>query len=205
MNKPTCKVDWCDKPSKTRGYCIGHYKRWLKGSDMDAPWKGRKPCRVNGCDRLSLSLGYCEAHYQRHRKNQPLDPPIRTRADRRGYRPAPRGEAWRPVVGYEPLYAVSDKGRVKRVATGKGSREGHVLRPALNHKGYPMVGLSKAGKLRAFAVHTLVALAFLGPRPEGLQINHKNGRKNDNRVENLEYVTPRENIRHAIRLGLIRR
>lgn len=51
-------------------------------------------------------------------------------------------------------------------------------------------------------VHHLVAHVWIGHRPPGMQINHKNGIRNDNRVENLEYVTPLENVKHAIALGL---
>lgn len=53
-------------------------------------------------------------------------------------------------------------------------------------------------------VHRAVALAFLGPRPEGYQINHKSGDKHDNTVGNLEYLTCRQNIRHGWRTGLYR-
>ena len=52
-------------------------------------------------------------------------------------------------------------------------------------------------------VHKVVALTFLGSRPIGFQINHKNGVKTDNRVENLEFVTPSRNRRHAVELGFV--
>jgi ribosomal protein S25 len=52
-------------------------------------------------------------------------------------------------------------------------------------------------------IHQLVTAAFLGPCPEGKQVNHKNGNKRDNRVENLEYLTPDENKAHAKRTGLL--
>jgi hypothetical protein len=58
------------------------------------------------------------------------------------------------------------------------------------------------GKTKTHPIHRLVAHAFLGARPDGLQINHKSGVKSDNRVENLEYITPGENTRHAIAAGL---
>jgi hypothetical protein len=58
------------------------------------------------------------------------------------------------------------------------------------------VCIQQRGRIRLRTVHSLVAESFLGLRPEGYQVNHKNGRKDDNRLENLEYVTPRENDRH---------
>jgi hypothetical protein len=60
----------------------------------------------------------------------------------------------------------------------------------------------KDGIQRTLKVHKMVAAAFIGPRPDGFHINHKNGIKTDNRVENLEYVTPLENTQHAVRCGL---
>ncbi len=96
-------------------------------------------------------------------------------------------EQWRPVVGYEGRYEVSDFGRVKRILS-------------LNTKsnsGYVMSSFSRSGVWQSQTVHRVVAAAFIGPCPPGLQVNHKNGIKNDNRADNLEYVTPKENIRHA--------
>ena len=98
---------------------------------------------------------------------------------------------WVKIVGHEE-YEVSDDGRVRSVVTGI------ILKPN-DARGYRSVQLS--GRKR-FTIHRLVAWAFLGPKPEGKQINHKNGVKDDNRVENLEYVTQSENMKHAFRLGL---
>ena len=113
-------------------------------------------------------------------------------------------ETWRPVVGYEDWYSVSDHGRVK----GRGRDWSHtatpryILKPSPDSKGYPMVTLCHPRSTRK--THRLVAAAFIGPCPPGLQVNHKNGVKADNRPSNLEYVTPKENIRHAIDvLGVI--
>lgn len=106
------------------------------------------------------------------------------------------GENWRPVVGYEGLYNVSNDGRVQRQGKNK------CLKLRLNTGGYPYVTLSQQGKVTTITVHKLVASAFLGPRPANLVVNHKNGIKTDNRLSNLEYVTQKENIGHACELGL---
>jgi HNH endonuclease len=63
--------------------------------------------------------------------------------------------------------------------------------------------LSVNGKSRSVLVHTLVAEAFLGPKPDGMEVNHKNADRSDPSADNLEYVTHRENIQHASALGLI--
>lgn len=118
-------------------------------------------------------------------------------------------ERWRPVPGYEGSYEVSDRGRVRgcdRLVpyndTGRYKRwRGKILKPGVEKWGYQHVTLFSDGKRRLCKVHRLVAEAFLGPCPPGLQVNHKNRNKSDNRVENLEYVTSLENIRHAHSVG----
>jgi hypothetical protein len=110
-------------------------------------------------------------------------------------------ENWRAVVGYEGWYAVSDYGRVMRVKKGPSTKPGHVFTPILDRRGYPRVCLRyrKDDQPRQYPakVHRLVMAAFIGPCPAGLQVNHKNGIKTDNRVGNLEYVTAKENTHHA--------
>jgi hypothetical protein len=107
-------------------------------------------------------------------------------------------EEWRAIDGF-PLYEVSDQGRVRRCRKG-----GHrVLKPMVSTNGYFQVSVYSAGKGRRVLVHSLVALAFLGPRPaDKREINHRNGVKRDNSAANLEYVTPQENKRHAAAAGL---
>jgi hypothetical protein len=106
-------------------------------------------------------------------------------------------ERWKPVFGYEDLYQVSDQGRVRRVVGGSGTYAGRVLRLSSSTYGYSQVCLSRNSCRKHQSVHTLVARAFLGPRPAGLEVNHKNGIKRDNRVSNLEYVTHGENMKHS--------
>lgn len=106
-------------------------------------------------------------------------------------------EEWRVIENGR--YAVSSMGRVRREAPGKGTRAGWMLKCAPSKVGYPLFAVSR-GKFKY--VHHAVAEAFIGPRPEGYEINHKNGIKTDNRVDNLEYVTGSQNRQHAVRLGL---
>jgi len=105
-------------------------------------------------------------------------------------------EIWKDVLGYEELYQVSSLGRVKRLA-GYRVPEERILQPWRNAAGYLAVGLWRDGRRKHMLVHRLVAIAFLGKAPPGCEVNHKNGIKDDNRVENLEWVTQSENGKHA--------
>lgn len=100
-------------------------------------------------------------------------------------------ERWAAVDGW-PKYRVSSAG----VVTGP---RGHPLAGARDKNGYHCIyiGPRKAGAL--LKVHRAVVSAFVGPIPEGMHVNHKNGVKDDNRVENLEIVTPHQNVLHGYR------
>lgn len=112
---------------------------------------------------------------------------------------APReGEEWRAIADFEGRYEVSSLGRVRRLAPLAGNEDGIILRGVPNVDGYPRVDLRKNGRGGFKAVHILVALAFLGPCPEGHEVNHKNHDRADCRLSNLEYMTPSQNIRHAL-------
>jgi hypothetical protein len=115
-------------------------------------------------------------------------------------------EHWRPIPGAEGFYRVSDQGRIRSERLPHktvGRQRGRVLKPCPDNKGYLLFRICIPGRPpKTMKVHRAVALAFLGPAPEGLQINHKNGDKRDNRVENLEYISCRENIRHCWQMGL---
>ena len=75
------------------------------------------------------------------------------------------------------------------------------LKPHQTTWGYHVVGISIGGKVKTRSVHSLVAEAFHGPRPDGHVVNHKNSIRTDNRPENLEWVTPQQNVRHAMLAG----
>lgn len=113
-------------------------------------------------------------------------------------------EAWKPVVGYEGVYSVSDLGRVRRDHATTNTYAGRVLSQLKLPKGYHTASLWRGNMERRCLVHRLVAIAFLGMPPEGRsEVNHKNGAKGNNRPHNLEWMSPSENVAHATRMGLV--
>lgn len=105
-------------------------------------------------------------------------------------------ETWAAIPEYEGIYEASSEGRIRRIChVHRGRKPPYYLRP-LNHPGgYIMVALHKDKIQRTRTIHRLVMLAFHGPSK--LEVNHKNGNKKDNRLENLEYVTPKQNSEHS--------
>lgn len=83
--------------------------------------------------------------------------------------------------------------------------KGKIRKVQQHPSGYLVIGLRKKGKkFKVYVIHRLMWEAFRGPIPKNMQINHKNGIKTDNNLNNLELVTHAENIRHAARTGLLR-
>jgi len=112
-------------------------------------------------------------------------------------------EEWRPVVGFEGWYEVSNLGNIKRVKAACGARPGKVLKTPRNKLGYPQVFFSVLNHYSGHSVHRLVAAAFIGSPPVGKPfVNHIDGNKANNKAANLEYVSHAENTAHSIRLGL---
>jgi hypothetical protein len=113
---------------------------------------------------------------------------------------------WKPIKGYEGRYSISDTGVVwsegrwtEWNGTVRWTKEKEKL-ARFSPKGYVVVCLSTDGKNKAFSVHRLVAQSFI-PNPEGLkEVNHINGDKSDNRVENLEWSDRSRNITHSYRV-----
>ncbi len=108
-------------------------------------------------------------------------------------------EEWRSIVGYENIYEVSNLGRVRRCDHHyKSHCRGHFLRPSTTPNGYHRVTLYNNHKKCYRSVYALVIEAFLGPRPDGFHVDHKDGNKTNDSDTNLEYVSPQENIRRSI-------
>ena len=105
-------------------------------------------------------------------------------------------EIWKDVVDYEGLYQVSNLGRVKSFSR-PGNWKERILKLVLDGDGYYCVSLYKNGKRKRFSVHRLVVMAFIGPIPKGLVVNHINECQTDNGLENLEICTHTENMNHG--------
>lgn len=120
-------------------------------------------------------------------------------------------EIWKPVIGYESTHEVSNLGRVRskdRIIEGGSrwgrrpeKRKGKVLAQRDNDYGYKVVRLNVDKAYKTKLVHRLVAMAFIGDSPKGrVQVNHKDGDKHNNSVDNLEWVNNRENALHKFRV-----
>ena len=120
-------------------------------------------------------------------------------------------EIWKDIRGYEGLYQVSNLGRVRSLDryvnsaiknNNKVIKKGKILRSNSNWNNYLQVHLSKYGKSKMITIHRLVAQTFI-PNPKNLpQINHKDGNKLNNCIDNLEWCTAKENVNHSWKLGL---
>jgi hypothetical protein len=111
------------------------------------------------------------------------------------------GIEWRDIPGYEGIYQISSNGDVIRLAGSPKCKKTRPIKAFVSTGGYVVVALTRNSKPRSLGVHRLVCWAFLGEQGD-LWVNHKNGVKTDNRLENLEYVTPAENAQHAYDMGL---
>ena len=118
-------------------------------------------------------------------------------------------EVWKDIKGYECLYQVSNCGNVRSLdryvehySGSKRLMKGRILKPVINPYGYFQLVLSKDGKLRSVRVNRIVAMAFI-PNPKNKRtVNHINGVKTNNSVNNLNWMTYKEQLNHAFDTGL---
>ena len=105
-------------------------------------------------------------------------------------------EEWKEIKGFEGVYEISNLGNVKRVETQL------VLKTRKHSAGYFSICLWKDGKDSYRFIHRLVAIAFIENLENKKEVNHKDGVKTNNSIENLEWSTPKENQQHAVSIGL---
>ena len=116
-------------------------------------------------------------------------------------------EIWKDVQGYEGLYQVSNLGRVKslgrfidRLVSGRYWQEERILKPNKTKYGYLMVELRKNKKPKSFLVHRLVAMTFISNPENKPEVDHINADKTNNNVNNLRWVTAKENVRNPLNM-----
>lgn len=100
-------------------------------------------------------------------------------------------ELWRNIDGYKGVYQVSSFGRIRSYKYNSS----RILKPRINRQGYLYINLCEEGKYKSFTIHRIVSKAFLGK--SSLTVNHKNGNKLNNCIENLEWISQQENTNHA--------
>lgn len=106
-------------------------------------------------------------------------------------------EEWRPVKDYEGLYEVSNQGRIKRIAPGKGARVGYILKPwehRVHGMIYHYITLTRNGTQDKYPVHRLECEAFIGAVTIGMEVHHIDNNPSNNQLENLALVTHKQNM-----------
>lgn len=109
---------------------------------------------------------------------------------------------WKYIKGFEDLYMISSNGLIKSLGNGNSTnsntKKEKLLKIGIANNGYTKVKLNKDSKRYYYSVHRLVALNFIYTNDITLQVNHKDCNKLNNNVKNLEWCTPKENIKHSI-------
>lgn len=111
-------------------------------------------------------------------------------------------EIWKSIFGYEGFYEVSNLGNIKSLNYHNTKQE-KILKPKRDKDGYLLIILSKNNKQRTFKIHRLVAEAFIPNTENKPQVDHKNKERDDNRVENLQWLTASENNKKGFLQGRV--
>lgn len=121
-------------------------------------------------------------------------------------------EVWKDIEDYKGLYQVSNLGRIRSLdryvrngTSNKNIKKGKILKPCTTKDGYLQLNLIKDKKKKVSTVHRLVAKAFIENSSNKPCVNHIDGDKQNNNVENLEWVTYSENTIHALKTGLVKK
>jgi hypothetical protein len=168
----------------------------------DSKGKFRVECKRCTLKRMKARTEVGMEVLQREQAKKNADWVRRYVAERTGVplpNPVPESEVWRPVVGYETLYEVSNLGQVRSLwftncKVCKPRRNPLILTPFINQKTkYHSVTLVRDGVHTTLCLHKLVLDAFVGPRPEGHVGGHRDGNGSNNRLTNLDWITYEEN------------
>ena len=117
-----------------------------------------------------------------------------------------KNEIWKDVVGFEGIYQVSNEQRIKRISLSKITNnvkvdyQERIVKTRLNKKGYVILNLCKNNEKFSTSLHRIIAKSFIPNLDNKSQVNHKNGIRHDNRIENLEWATASENILHSYKV-----
>lgn len=114
-------------------------------------------------------------------------------------------EVWKDVLGYEGLYKVSDLGNIISLPRKGTIKTEKLLKPKIDKDGYLCVTLYKNNTRKSYHVHRIVAMSFINNYDNLPQVNHIDGNKQNNNINNLEWCTNQENIQHAWEIGLKKR
>jgi hypothetical protein len=109
-------------------------------------------------------------------------------------------KTWKDIKGYEGLYQASNDGEIKSLIKRQGKEI--ILKQGIDKCGYCIVTLCKNKIKKTKTVHRLIALTFLKSTEK--QVNHKDGNKKNNKLDNLEFVSAKQNINHALKNGLLK-
>lgn len=105
-------------------------------------------------------------------------------------------EIWKDIPEYENIYQASNFGNIKSI------KRNIILKPIIRNDGYLFVNLSKNGKSKPIKIHKIIAKTFLNNLYNYPVINHKDGNKSNNKVDNLEYCSQSYNLKEAYRIGI---
>jgi len=117
-------------------------------------------------------------------------------------------EEWKDVEGYEKLYQISNLGKIRRIVSRRtkeglaSKRFGKLLKKAISGSGYMVINLSQHGKTKTFYFHRLLAQHFISNPQNKRTVNHIDYNKLNNNIDNLEWMSQKENINHAWNGGI---